>query len=63
MASQLLHALLPVVILFAGIMGGASNQSRHASSLDGHAPVRWRVVTWGHELSNLAPDGALAWHD
>jgi hypothetical protein len=62
MASQLLHALLPVVILFAGIMGGASNQSR-ASSLDGHAPTRWWVDTWGHELSNPALDGAIAGHD
>jgi hypothetical protein len=62
MASQLLRALLPyVVILVAGIMGGAYKQSRTAS-LD-LRPARWWVDTCGHELSNPAPDGALTEHD
>ena len=43
MASQILHALLIIVVLFAGIAGGAYNPSRALSlefNLSFSAPVR-----------------------
>jgi hypothetical protein len=60
MASQLLRALLSIVILLAryhGFMGGACNQSR-ASSLD--LRIRWWMDACGYELPSgyPTPDGA-----
>jgi hypothetical protein len=77
MTSQLLRALLPAVLLFAGVAGGASGGRGHRSrapSLQFHhrfsAPVRRWADAHGHQLPGgwPAPGGAayvaaLAGHD